>query len=108
MPRAVDRAAVPLAAARLLLASADADAVDLEKLVMPGPVVKGHAEIEAECGKCHAPFRKASQDALCLDCHTKVNEDLHAGERLPWARARGSRRPLAAIAIRSTRDATPT
>ena len=56
--------------------SAEADAIDLEKLVMPGPVVKGHAEIEADCAKCHAPFRKASQDALCLDCHTKVNEDL--------------------------------
>ena len=63
-----------------LLATADAGAIDLEKLVMPGPVVKGHAEIEGDCGKCHAPFRKASQDPLCLDCHTKVNEDLtHAG-----------------------------
>ena len=47
-------------------------AVDLEKLVMPGEVIRGHAEIEANCRKCHSPFREADQNILCLDCHTAV------------------------------------
>jgi hypothetical protein len=56
-----------------------AGAVELEKLVMPGPVIEGHAEIESECGRCHAPFRAEAQDALCLDCHEEVGEDRRTG-----------------------------
>lgn len=49
----------------------------LETLVMPGPVVAGHAEIEADCGKCHEPFHAEAQRGLCLDCH----DDIAAGQR---------------------------
>jgi len=47
----------------------------LETLVMPGPVVRGHAEIESQCAKCHEPFRAEAQRGLCLDCHDDVAAD---------------------------------
>lgn len=47
----------------------------LETLVMPGPVVAGHAEIESQCGKCHEPFHAEAQRGLCLDCHDAVAAD---------------------------------
>jgi hypothetical protein len=46
-----------------------------EKLVNPGPVIEGHAKIEAECAKCHAPMSRASQSGLCLSCHKEVASD---------------------------------
>ena len=65
-----------LACLLVLGAPASSLAVDLEKLVMPGEVIRGHADIEAKCGKCHVPFRVEAQNALCLDCHTEVANDL--------------------------------
>lgn len=46
-----------------------------DRLVMPGPLVKGHAEYEKECNKCHEPYSKGSQTQLCLDCHKDVAAD---------------------------------
>jgi len=51
-------------------------AASLEQLVMPGPVIEGHAEFETECGKCHASFARGAQDGLCLDCHDAVAADV--------------------------------
>ena len=48
----------------------------LEKLVLPGPVIKGHAKFEAECKKCHVPFSRVTQPRLCLDCHKKTAADV--------------------------------
>jgi hypothetical protein len=62
----------------LLLLARSAGAIDVEKLVMPGPVIADHAEIESECTKCHEPFRRAAQDDLCLACHEEVGADLSA------------------------------
>lgn len=59
-------AALPLAAA----------AGGFEKLVMPGKVIEGHAEIEGDCAQCHAPFSGALQRNLCLVCHSEVADDL--------------------------------
>jgi hypothetical protein len=64
--------------APLLLASA-ARAVDFEKLVMPGPVIEGHAKIEGECSKCHDPFDATAQRKRCLACHEDVARDIQAG-----------------------------
>lgn len=50
-----------------------------ESLVMPGPVIEGHADIEEECGACHQKFDRGRQNALCLDCHEAVNADVVAG-----------------------------
>lgn len=46
-----------------------------EKLVMPGPLAKAHQKYEKTCEKCHTPFRRDTQTALCLDCHDKVAAD---------------------------------
>jgi hypothetical protein len=51
-------------------------ALELEKLVMPGPVISGHADVEADCGRCHAPFRREVEGRLCLECHEDVAADL--------------------------------
>lgn len=46
-----------------------------EKLVMPGPLIKGHEKYQKECEKCHTPFRRDTQTTLCLDCHDKIAAD---------------------------------
>ena len=47
----------------------------LESLVMPGPLIEGHAKLEKECRKCHEPFARASQTGLCLACHKDIAAD---------------------------------
>ena len=85
MPRAAGARALRLAAwlAGLLvsLGAGGAAAVDFEKLVMPGPVIQGHADIEGECSKCHSPFERQAQDSRCVACHEKIGADLahHTG-----------------------------
>ncbi|MGI9422652.1 MAG: cytochrome c3 family protein [Hyphomicrobiaceae bacterium] len=46
-----------------------------EKLVMPGPLIEGHAKLEADCKNCHEPFAKKAQTRLCLACHKKIAAD---------------------------------
>ena len=48
----------------------------MRKLLMPGPVVKGHAKYESECTKCHVLFKKGGQNEKCLECHKTVGIDL--------------------------------
>lgn len=72
------RAAVLLLA--IGLGALPARGIDLETLVMPGPVIEGHADIEEQCTKCHQPFDRASEDALCLECHDDVGADLRAAK----------------------------
>ncbi|HSV21589.1 MAG TPA: cytochrome c3 family protein, partial [Xanthobacteraceae bacterium] len=63
----------------LVLASAAASVVRsqnlFEKLVIPGPVVDGHAKLEKDCGNCHEPFSRKSQTRLCLACHKETAAD---------------------------------
>ena len=54
-------------------------AVDLQKLVMPGEVIRGHAKVESECSECHTPFRGEDQDRLCIACHKPIGADREAG-----------------------------
>ncbi|MDJ0926533.1 MAG: cytochrome C [Gammaproteobacteria bacterium] len=56
-----------------------AGAVELEKLVMPGPVIAGHADIEVDCDQCHLAFSRDKQADLCRDCHEDVATDQAAG-----------------------------
>ena len=51
-------------------------AQSLETLIMPGEVIRGHAELEAECSSCHVSFNRAGQSQLCLDCHEDVADDV--------------------------------
>ncbi len=48
----------------------------IERLVMPGELATAHAKLEADCGNCHAPFSKETQNGLCLDCHKAVRADI--------------------------------
>lgn len=52
----------------------------MEHLVMPGPVIAGHAKIEQKCSECHAPFQRETQDQLCLGCHKDVAKDVSEGQ----------------------------
>jgi hypothetical protein len=44
-----------------------------QSLVMPGPLIAGHAKLEKECSSCHAPFSRQSQSRLCVGCHDHSN-----------------------------------
>jgi len=57
----------------------EAGAVDFEKLVMPGPVIADHADVEGECRQCHSPFDRAAESGLCIACHEEVSLDIEAG-----------------------------
>ena len=49
---------------------------------LPGVSLGGfasHAEFESECARCHAPFA-ATQDQLCLECHTQVGTEISLQE----------------------------
>jgi len=59
-----------LASPRLVLAA------DIEKLMMPGEVISGHAKFESDCSQCHLRFRKGTQTQLCLDCHEEITADV--------------------------------
>jgi len=51
-------------------------AASLERLVMPGPVIKGHADLENDCSNCHRAFVASEQPALCMDCHKEIRSDV--------------------------------
>ena len=51
-------------------------AQSVESLVMPGEVVRGHAELEPECSSCHKAFSRSKQRTLCLDCQEFGAEDI--------------------------------
>lgn len=64
-------------------------AASLEKLLMPGEVIEGHAEYEEDCSHCHDVLGDTSQRSLCLDCHEAVATDFKQNRgyhgRLPSA-----------------------
>ncbi|RMG30395.1 MAG: cytochrome C [Gammaproteobacteria bacterium] len=62
--------------AMFLASLVPAHASTLERLMMPGPVIAGHAKVEQQCKKCHRAFRKRRQSDLCLKCHDKVAADI--------------------------------
>lgn len=62
-----------------LACSGSTAAQNLESAIMPGPVIRGHAEIETACEKCHVRFDRSAQAKLCLDCHKPVGADIAGG-----------------------------
>ncbi len=54
---------------------AEAQVPGLEKLVMPGRVIQGHAEIEGDCAACHDRQSELAQADLCVECHEEVGKD---------------------------------
>jgi len=51
-------------------------AAQIETLIMPGELVRSHADLESECSNCHKVFQKSQQTRLCLDCHEDVASDI--------------------------------
>jgi hypothetical protein len=63
----------------------------LERLVMPGPLIDGHAKLEKDCFGCHAAFSRQSQTSKCIECHKEIAADRSAsrgfhGRRLDAAK----------------------
>jgi len=57
-----------------------AKATALEKLVMPGALIQGHAKYEDNCSECHETFSKADQSKLCIACHKEIAKDVKKGK----------------------------
>jgi hypothetical protein len=54
----------------------EASAESIEKAIMPGQVIKGHAKFELECKQCHQLLDKSAQARLCIDCHKEIAKDI--------------------------------
>jgi hypothetical protein len=65
-----------LVAAWLALYCGQAPAQGVERVLMPGPVIEGHAKYEDECRNCHVPFSRTAQNELCLACHKETAVDV--------------------------------
>lgn len=85
MSNVVDRCIAGLSFVAVLIVSllagsrAEAQVLNIERLIMPGPVIEAHASIEESCDSCHAANETDSQDALCGSCHVDVQEDRATG-----------------------------
>jgi len=64
--------------ALLCIAPFASGASSLESLMMPGPLIEGHAKLEKNCDKCHSSFSKHEQTVLCANCHKDIKKDLTA------------------------------
>lgn len=79
----------------LLFALSERANAQIETLVMPGDVIEGHAEIEAECSNCHEAFKRSKQRALCLACHEDINADIVSKSGFHGLDRRASRKTCA-------------
>ena len=79
----ISRPSGPLLGAVLLFffgAALPGYGADIKTLIMPGPVIAGHADLEEDCESCHRAFDGDAQTGLCLDCHEEIAADVEAGE----------------------------
>lgn len=51
-----------------------------QRILMPGQVIQGHAEFEADCNQCHVRFDKSALTNQCIDCHDDIRDDRNKGE----------------------------
>ncbi|HMB73554.1 MAG TPA: cytochrome c3 family protein, partial [Gammaproteobacteria bacterium] len=58
---------------------AAAQVFNIERLVMPGPVIEAHASVEESCSSCHVSDASDDQDLLCGSCHHDVLGDRQSG-----------------------------
>jgi len=68
------RAILCVCAVFVCAVQAHADSVN--RLLLPGPVIQGHAKYEGECSNCHKQFDKLAQSGLCKDCHKEIKKDI--------------------------------
>lgn len=62
----------------LSILNAGTASAQIETLVMPGPVIEGHAEYETVCKSCHQAFQRTRQRVLCIKCHEDIGADIEA------------------------------
>jgi hypothetical protein len=74
------------------ISNTDSASAQVKTLIMPGEVIEGHAEFEAECETCHAAFERSRQRALCLDCHEDVASDIESEQGFHGRDRQASRR----------------
>ena len=48
----------------------------IEAVLAPGELIADHAKVENDCASCHVRFNPKGQDALCMDCHKDVGQDV--------------------------------
>jgi hypothetical protein len=60
----------------LIACSQQVSAMRIEQLVMPGKLIKDHAEYEDRCEDCHENFTKEAQSKLCRNCHEEIDSDV--------------------------------
>ena len=48
----------------------------MERLVMPGDVIKKHSRVEKKCDKCHEAFDRTKQSKQCNECHKEIKKDI--------------------------------
>ncbi len=75
----------------LVLLALHLQAATLESLIMPGPVIAGHADTESECAACHEPFSREREPLLCQSCHEQISEDIALSRGLHGLEAAGDR-----------------
>ncbi|MBL8359015.1 MAG: cytochrome C [Rubrivivax sp.] len=51
-------------------------AQNIESVLRPGDVIRGHARWEEECTQCHVRFDRNAQSELCMGCHKDVGADV--------------------------------
>ena len=76
MPRWRNPCRLLFAILGLTMSPLNAVATNLETLLMPGPVIAGHAKYEQECSRCHDRADRSRQAALCRTCHEPVAVDI--------------------------------
>ena len=76
MPRWRSACRLLFAILGLTMSPLNAVATNLETLLMPGPVIAGHAKYEQECSRCHDRADRSRQAALCRTCHEPVAADI--------------------------------
>jgi len=65
-----------LLALLLLILAGAAHGAAIERLVMPGELIRGHAKYEEQCDSCHQKFAERGQNTLCRECHDRVDADI--------------------------------
>jgi hypothetical protein len=59
-------------------AASVAAAQNLESVLRPGELIRGHAKWDDDCGQCHVRFDRAAQNERCMDCHKPIGADMRA------------------------------
>lgn len=60
----------------LLLWALPATAQNIESVLRPGDLIRGHAKWEDDCAQCHVRFDRSAQNERCTACHKDIGADM--------------------------------